>query len=56
MRQKFSIPRNAAAADHEVRSDFEKRSREWQQLLFDNGWAGITWPRAPGASTKRSRE
>lgn len=22
--------------------------RDWQRTLFDNGWAGITWPRAVG--------
>jgi len=36
--------RNAAASDPDVRADFEKRSREWQRVLYDNGWAGITWP------------
>ena len=40
--------RNAAASDPDVRAEFEKRSREWQQLLYDNGWAGITWPREHG--------
>ena len=25
-----------------------KRSREWQRVLHDNGWAGITWPKEFG--------
>jgi alkylation response protein AidB-like acyl-CoA dehydrogenase len=25
-----------------------RRSQEWQALLFDNGWAGITWPKEYG--------
>ncbi len=33
---------------HDAHSEAEKlhvkRSQEWQATLFDNGWAGITWP------------
>ena len=28
--------------------DFLARSRAWQQLLVDEGWAGITWPKKYG--------
>ncbi len=40
--------RNAAALDPEVAADFRRRCREWQKLLYDSGWAGITWPTAFG--------
>ncbi|MEZ5237908.1 MAG: SDR family oxidoreductase [Microthrixaceae bacterium] len=36
--------RNAAATDPAVAEEFRKRCREWQRLLYDNGWAGLTWP------------
>ncbi len=29
-------------------ADFMARARSWQQLLVDEGWAGITWPKAHG--------
>ena len=29
-------------------SEFVKRSVEWQGLLYDHGWAAITWPEAYG--------
>jgi acyl-CoA dehydrogenase len=28
--------------------DFRRRCREWQATLYDNGWAGITWPKEYG--------
>ena len=36
--------RNGAATDPEVAADYRKRCHEWQRLLFDTGWAGLTWP------------
>jgi alkylation response protein AidB-like acyl-CoA dehydrogenase len=36
--------RNASSTDPEISADFRRRCREWQATLFDNGWAGITWP------------
>lgn len=36
--------RNGAATDPEVAADFRRRCHEWQALLYDEGWAGITWP------------
>ncbi len=28
--------------------DHLQRCREWQHVLYDNGWAGITWPKEFG--------
>jgi alkylation response protein AidB-like acyl-CoA dehydrogenase len=36
--------RNGAATDPEVAADYRRRCHEWQRLLFDSGWAGLTWP------------
>lgn len=36
--------RNGAATDPEVAEDYRRRCREWQGLLAEHGWAGITWP------------
>lgn len=36
--------RNGAAIDPEVAADYRRRCHEWQQLLADTGWAGLTWP------------
>ncbi|MFZ4519122.1 MAG: acyl-CoA dehydrogenase family protein, partial [Microthrixaceae bacterium] len=36
--------RNGAATDPEVAEDYRRRCREWQQLLCDHGWGGLTWP------------
>jgi alkylation response protein AidB-like acyl-CoA dehydrogenase len=27
-----------------VAEDFRQRCRRWQRLLYDSGWAGLTWP------------
>ncbi len=36
--------RNGAATDPDVAEDYRRRCREWQRLLHDEGWAGLTWP------------
>ena len=36
--------RNGAATDPDVAADYRERCRRWQRLLFDSGWAGLTWP------------
>jgi alkylation response protein AidB-like acyl-CoA dehydrogenase len=33
-----------------------QRCREWQRTLFDNGWAGITWPKEYGGRGGTARE
>lgn len=40
--------RNASATDPAVAEDYRRRCRQWQRTLFDNGWAGIAWPKAFG--------
>lgn len=40
--------RNGASTDHAVAEDYRRRCREWQRTLYDNGWAGIAWPKAFG--------
>ena len=40
--------RNAASTDPEVAEDFRRRCVEWQGLLYEHGWAGLTWPREFG--------
>jgi alkylation response protein AidB-like acyl-CoA dehydrogenase len=36
--------RNGAATDPELAADYRARCHAWQKLLFDTGWAGLTWP------------
>ena len=36
--------RGAMADDEEVERRFAEKSREWQRTLYENGWAGLTWP------------
>ena len=36
--------RNGAATDPDVAADYRARCHAWQRLLFDEGWAGLTWP------------
>ena len=36
--------RGAMADDEAVERRFAEKSREWQRTLFENGWAGLTWP------------
>jgi len=40
--------RGAVADDPEVRAVYRERCRAWQCTLFDEGWAGLTWPREYG--------
>ncbi|MFM7061987.1 MAG: acyl-CoA dehydrogenase family protein [Actinomycetes bacterium] len=40
--------RNGAALDPEVAADYRRRCVEWQGLLYESGWAGLTWPTAFG--------
>ena len=34
-------------AEHDLGHHIQK-CRDWQRVLFDNGWAGITWPKKFG--------
>ncbi len=40
--------RGNMAEDPVLIADYLKRCREWQETLYDNGWAGIAWPKAFG--------
>ena len=40
--------RGASAEDSAAQASYLTRCREWQAVLADNGWAGITWPREWG--------
>lgn len=40
--------RHGASTDEEVAAEYRFRCREWQALMFREGWAGITWPVAFG--------
>ncbi len=40
--------RNGAALDPDVAADYRRRCVEWQGLLYESGWAGLTWPTAFG--------
>ncbi|MGZ4694214.1 MAG: acyl-CoA dehydrogenase family protein [Acidimicrobiales bacterium] len=40
--------RGAMADNEEMERVFLERSRQWQRTLYDNGWAGITWPKEFG--------
>ena len=40
--------RGAVATDPAVQAEYLRHTREWQATLFDNGWAGIAWPKAFG--------
>ena len=31
-----------------MQADYLRRCQEWQATLYDNGWAGIAWPKAFG--------
>ncbi len=40
--------RGAMATDPDEVDAYVERCRDWQRTLFDNGWAGITWPKEYG--------
>ena len=40
--------RNGATTDPDLAEDYRRRCHAWQATLYDNGWAGITWPAAFG--------
>jgi alkylation response protein AidB-like acyl-CoA dehydrogenase len=40
--------RNVSSTDPEVAEDFRRRCHDWQATLFENGWAGLTWPESFG--------
>ncbi|HVN52186.1 MAG TPA: acyl-CoA dehydrogenase family protein [Acidimicrobiales bacterium] len=40
--------RGAVASDPTEQAEYLRHCREWQATLYDNGWAGIAWPKAFG--------
>jgi acyl-CoA dehydrogenase len=40
--------RGAMATDPEEQAEYLRHCHEWQATLYDNGWAGIAWPKAFG--------
>ncbi len=40
--------RGNLATDPTRAAEYIRRCRQWQQTLYDNGWAGITWPKEWG--------
>jgi alkylation response protein AidB-like acyl-CoA dehydrogenase len=40
--------RGAVATDPDEQAEYHRRCHEWQAVLYDNGWAGIAWPKAFG--------
>ena len=40
--------RGAVATDPVEQAEYQARCKAWQATLFDNGWAGIAWPKAFG--------
>ncbi|MBI2705992.1 MAG: acyl-CoA dehydrogenase family protein [Actinobacteria bacterium] len=40
--------RGAMAEHPDEQAVYHKRCQEWQATLYDNGWAGIAWPKAFG--------
>jgi alkylation response protein AidB-like acyl-CoA dehydrogenase len=43
-----TVPISAGALDRVAERDHVRESKAWQRVLFDGGWAGITWPKAYG--------
>lgn len=40
--------RGAMSEAPEAAAEYARRCQDWQRTLFDNGWAGIAWPKAFG--------
>jgi len=40
--------RGAMSDNEEVEQLFNVKAQQWQRTLYDNGWAGITWPKEFG--------
>jgi alkylation response protein AidB-like acyl-CoA dehydrogenase len=40
--------RGAVATDPEVQAEYLRHTKAWQATLYDNGWAGIAWPKVFG--------
>jgi acyl-CoA dehydrogenase len=40
--------RGAVATDPVEQAEYLRHCRQWQATLYDNGWAGIAWPKAFG--------
>jgi alkylation response protein AidB-like acyl-CoA dehydrogenase len=40
----MSWTKGVLSLDPAVEEEYRERNRRWQQTLYDNGWAGITWP------------
>ena len=40
--------RGASAQGEQAQLDHLRRCKDWQATLYDNGWAGIAWPKAFG--------
>ena len=40
--------RGAVATDPVEQAEYQARCKAWQATLYDNGWAGIAWPKAFG--------
>lgn len=40
--------RGNLATDPDVQASYLRNCRHWQHTLYDNGWAGIAWPRVFG--------
>ncbi|MEI7592082.1 MAG: acyl-CoA dehydrogenase family protein [Actinomycetes bacterium] len=40
--------RGGVASDLTVQREYQAKCVEWQSTLYDNGWAGIAWPKAFG--------
>jgi alkylation response protein AidB-like acyl-CoA dehydrogenase len=48
--------RGGMSNDHDEIAEYLGRCRAWQRTLYDNGWAGITWPKEYGGRGATSSE
>src|SRR5262245_53276197 len=48
--------RGGMSTDAKASADYLERCRAWQRTLYDNGWAGITWPKEYGGRGGTSGE